>query len=62
MPHFLKVGLRLVEAKKGRKRESREIGAVHGQMERRGGNAERRGARGQEAPFIVGQAYLAIAR
>ena len=65
---------RVVEAEKGREREkSREVEASHGHMEREKGmgrEGEQEGTRecgtrerrGQAAPFIVGQAYLAVAR
>ena len=61
---------RVVEAEKGR----REVVAGHGHVERggrkepkrAGGKQEqakgKRGRRGQAAPFIVGQAYLVVAR
>ena len=59
------------KAEKGREGESREVKVSHGHLERRekgmrggvGGRQEsKRGRREQTAPFIVGQAYLAVAR
>ena len=68
---------RVVETEKGRERE-KEVEASYGHMETGEGNVDRGGARGQErerergkrkrgrrgqaAPFIVGQAYLAFVR
>jgi hypothetical protein len=66
-------GRRAKRVVRQREGESREVETGHGHMERGGkrmwregeqeGKSKRvRGRRGQAAPFIVGQAYLAVAR